>query len=114
MQEIKKRRPKGAGNLGPKALKTLKEAYGDYALPIQQRRCDGLGLEHRISDLVNQAYGLIPNPTCLPPVSAGEETSPLRFAGLGIGVIRLGFSITPEDIDLMWKTAPPRMPFSRP
>ncbi len=35
----------------------------------------------------------IPNPTCLPPVSAGEETSPLRFAGLGIGVIRLGFGI---------------------
>jgi len=29
----------------------------------------------------------------LPPVSAGEETSPLRFAGLGIGVIRLGFGI---------------------
>lgn len=53
--------------------------YGDYALPIQQRRRDGLVLEHRTSDLVNQAYGL-----------------------------------TPEEIDLMWKTAPPRMPFSRP
>ena len=77
LQEVKKRRPKGAGNLGPKDLKTLKEAYGDYALPIQQRRRDGLVLEHRISDLINQAYGL-----------------------------------TPEDIDLMWKTAPPRMPFS--
>ena len=78
-QEIKKRRSKGAGNLGPKDLKTLTEAYGDYALPIQQRRRDGLVLEHRISELVNQAYGL-----------------------------------TPEEIDLMWKTAPPRMPFSRP
>ncbi len=30
----------------------------------------------------------------MPPVSAGEETSPLRFAGLGIGVIRLGFGIS--------------------
>ena len=79
LQEVKKRRPKGAGNLGPKDLKTLSDAYGDYALPIQQRRRDGLVLEHRISDLVNQAYGL-----------------------------------TPEEIDLMWKTAPPRMPFSRP
>ncbi|WP_139296961.1 hypothetical protein [Phormidium tenue] len=69
----------GSGNLGPKDLKTLTEAYGDYALPIQQRRRDGLVLEHRISELVNQAYGL-----------------------------------TPEEIDLMWKTAPPRMPFSRP
>jgi hypothetical protein len=38
----------------------------------------------------------IPSPTCLPPVSAGEETSPLRFAGLGIGVIRLGFGIIPS------------------
>jgi hypothetical protein len=54
-------------------------AYGDYTLPIQQRRRDGLVLGHRISDLVNQAYGL-----------------------------------TPEKIDLMWKTTPPRMPFSRP
>lgn len=79
LQEVKKRRPKSANNLGPKDLKTLKDAYGDYALPIQQRRSEGLTLEHRISDLVNQAYGL-----------------------------------TPEEIDLMWKTAPPRMPFSRP
>jgi hypothetical protein len=78
MQEVKKRRPKKAGNLGPKDIKTLKEAYGDYALPIQSRRAEGLTLEHRISDLVNQAYGL-----------------------------------TPEEIDLMWKTAPPRMPFQR-
>ncbi|WP_160299517.1 hypothetical protein [Leptolyngbya iicbica] len=36
-------------------------------------------LEHRISSLVNQAYGL-----------------------------------TPEEIDLMGQTAPPRMPFPRP
>ncbi len=68
-----------ATHLSPKDLKTLKDAYGDYALPMQQRRSEGLTLEHRISDLVNQAYGL-----------------------------------TPEEIDLMWKTAPPRMPFSRP
>lgn len=79
LKEVKKRRPKGAGNLGPRDLKTLKEAYGDYALPIQTRRAEGLTLEHRVSDLVNQAYGL-----------------------------------TPEEIDLMWKTAPPRMPFPRP
>lgn len=79
VKEVKQRRPKAAGSLGPKPLKELKEAYNDYALPIQQRRAEGLTLEHRISDLVNQAYGL-----------------------------------TPEDIDLLWKTAPPRMPFARP
>ena len=27
--------------------------YGDYALPIQQRRRDGLVLKHYISELVN-------------------------------------------------------------
>ncbi|RZM83077.1 class I SAM-dependent DNA methyltransferase [Leptolyngbya iicbica LK] len=79
LKEVKKRRPKAAGSLGPKPLKELKAAYSDYAHPIQQRRNAGLTLEHRISDLVNQAYGL-----------------------------------TPEEIDLMWKTAPPRMPFNRP
>jgi hypothetical protein len=79
LKEVKKRRPKAAGSLGPKPLKELKAAYNDYAPGIQQRRAEGLTLEHRISDLVNQAYGL-----------------------------------TPEEIDLMWKTAPPRMPFPRP
>ena len=47
-------------------------------------------LEHHLCPLLDE---LIPNPTCLPPVSAGEETLPLRFAGLGIGVIRLGFGM---------------------
>jgi hypothetical protein len=79
LKEVKKRRPKAAGSLGPKPLKELKAAYNDFAPGIQQRRAEGLTLEHRISDLVNQAYGL-----------------------------------TPEEIDLMWKTAPPRMPFPRP
>ena len=45
---------------------------------MQSRKTEALTLEHRLSDLVNQAYGL-----------------------------------TPEEIDLMWKTAPPRMPISR-
>ena len=36
---------------------------------------------------------LILNPAYLPPVSAGEETSPLRFTGLGIGIVQLGFGM---------------------
>lgn len=79
LKEVRKRRPKATGGLGPKLLKELKDAYNDYALPIQNRRIEGLALEHRISDLVNSAYGL-----------------------------------TPEEIDLVWKTAPPRMPFQKP
>lgn len=79
LKEVKKRRSKAASSIGPKLLKELREAYNDYALPIQARRAECLTLEHRISDLVNQAYDL-----------------------------------TPEDIELMWKTAPPRMPFQKP
>lgn len=77
VQEVKTRKPRGSG-LNPKALKELREVYNDYAPVIQTRRAEALKLEHRLSDLVNQAYGL-----------------------------------TPEEIDLMWKTAPPRMPITR-
>jgi len=78
VQEVKTRKPKGSG-LSPKALKELREVYSDYAPHIQTRRAEALTLEMRLSDLVNQAYGL-----------------------------------TPEEIDLMWKTAPPRMPIPKP
>jgi hypothetical protein len=75
VQEVKKRKPKPAGGLSPAALKAVRQVYSDYAPEIQSRKTEALALEHRLSDLVNQAYGL-----------------------------------TPEEIDLMWKTAPPRMP----
>ena len=76
--EVKKRKPKTSGGLNPTALKAIREVYNDYAPKIQIRRSEALTLEHRLSDLVNQAYGL-----------------------------------TEEEIDLMWRTAPPRMPISR-
>ena len=43
--------------------------------PVRQARTEARGLERRLSDLVNEAYGL-----------------------------------TAEEVDLLWKTAPPRMP----
>lgn len=64
--------------INPTALKAIREVYNDYAPKIQIRRSEALTLEHRLSDLVNQAYGL-----------------------------------TEEEIDLMWRTAPPRMQISR-
>ena len=79
VQEVKKRKPKSAGGLMPAALKAVRQVYSDYAPEIQSRKTEALTLEHRLSDLVNQAYGL-----------------------------------TPEEIDLMWKTAPPRMPIRQP
>ncbi len=78
IKEIKKRKPKIARGFSPKAVKEAREVYNDYAPAIQSPKAEALTLEHRLSDLVNQAYGL-----------------------------------TPEEIDLMWKTAPPRMPINR-
>jgi hypothetical protein len=45
------------------------------AMPVREERAEAAKLERRLSDLVNQAYGL-----------------------------------TPEEVDLLWSTAPPRMP----
>jgi Eco57I restriction-modification methylase/TaqI-like C-terminal specificity domain len=81
LTELRKRIPhkgKTGDSLGVAGQKEMKQFYGDYALPMQTRNREILQLEHQISDLVNQAYGL-----------------------------------TPEDIDLMWRTAPPRMPIQR-
>jgi len=81
LTELRKRIPqkgKTGDPLGVAGQKEMKKFYGDYALPMQTRNREVLQLEHQISDLVNQAYGL-----------------------------------TPEDIDLMWRTAPPRMPIQR-
>jgi len=79
--ELRKRIPKKGKTtdpLGVAGQKEVKQLYSDYALPMQTRSRELLQLEHQVSDLVNQAYGL-----------------------------------TPEDIDLMWRTAPPRMPIQR-
>jgi type I restriction-modification system DNA methylase subunit len=78
--EIRKRMPrtKSSDPLGVAGLKAVRETYNEYAPAIQSRKAEALRLEHRLSDLVNQAYGL-----------------------------------TPEEIGLMWKTAPPRMPIAR-
>ncbi|RJO64294.1 MAG: hypothetical protein C4523_18725 [Myxococcales bacterium] len=80
--EARKRLPKTQtrglsplSSLSPRQVKDLHEVYRDYAQPIQTRDAEAARLERRLSDLVNQAYGL-----------------------------------TPDEIELMWKTAPPRMP----
>jgi hypothetical protein len=76
LKEVLKRRPKAAGTLKASDMKSLREMYGDDALPMQARRREALVLERQLSNLVNDAYGL-----------------------------------TPEDVALLWSTAPPRMPF---
>ena len=75
IEAIRQRKPKTSGDLSPKGLKAVEEVYQEYAIPMQIDRAEATRLEHRLSDLVNQAYQL-----------------------------------TPEEIALMWRTAPPRMP----
>ena len=77
--EIKKRKPKSEQALNVTALRAVKDVYNEYTPIINARQIEAQKLEHRLSDLVNQAYQL-----------------------------------TPEEIDLMWRTAPPRMPISVP
>ena len=61
------------------ALKSLREEHERTIIPAQALAREALDLERRVSDLVNQAYGL-----------------------------------TPDEVDLMWRTAPPRMPVPAP
>jgi hypothetical protein len=76
VEKIRKRRPKAEGCLTPVSLRDLRSGYGEGAAPICETRDEAACLERRLSDLVNEAYGL-----------------------------------TPEEIDLPWSTAPPRMPW---
>jgi hypothetical protein len=78
VQEGRKRRPKSAGKLSPAALGALREGYPEQAIPVQKCQAEALGLELRLADLVNQAYGL-----------------------------------APEEVDLLWRTARPRMRWGR-
>jgi hypothetical protein len=76
--EVRRRRPKGAARLTPGALRDLRETHAASAAPVRVLDAEALGLERRLADLVNAAYGL-----------------------------------TPADVDLLWRTAPPRMPVGR-
>ena len=57
-------------------VKRLKQEHATSILPLVALTREADQLERRVSDLVNEAYGL-----------------------------------TPDEVQLMWKTAPPRMPF---
>ncbi|MGE5191833.1 MAG: Eco57I restriction-modification methylase domain-containing protein [Deltaproteobacteria bacterium] len=72
------RRIRGKKNpLTGAALKSLRDEHARTIEPARARDAEGLQLERRLSDLVNEAYGL-----------------------------------TPDEVALMWETAPPRMPFA--
>ena len=63
--------------LSAAALKSLRDEHTRTIEPARAQAAEALHLERRLSDLVNEAYGL-----------------------------------TPDEVALMWETAPPRMPFT--
>jgi hypothetical protein len=56
-------------------VKRLREEHARSVGPLQTQAAEAVGLERRVSDLVNAAYGL-----------------------------------TPDEVALLWATAPPRTP----
>ncbi len=74
------KRVRGKKNpLSAAALKSLRDEHTRTIEPARARAAEALRLERKLSDLVNEAYGL-----------------------------------TPEEVALMWQTAPPRMPLAGP
>ncbi|WP_373510004.1 Eco57I restriction-modification methylase domain-containing protein [Thiocapsa sp.] len=74
--EVRKRRPKGAPRLTPAAIGELTDTHGRYAAPMQQRAAEIRTLEHRLSDLVNQAYRLSDD-----DIALIRRTAPPRMPG---------------------------------
>ena len=58
VEEVRKRRPKGEGRLTPGSLRDLRSGYEEGAAPVREARAEAARLETRLSDLVNEAYGL--------------------------------------------------------
>lgn len=76
---IRKARGAKRGPLTAAAIRHIREEHARTILPMARRLAEAMQHEQRLSDLVNEAYGL-----------------------------------TPEDVALMWRTAPPRMPIPAP
>ena len=74
--EVRKRRPKGAPRLTPAAIGELTDTHASYAGPMQQRAAEIRALEHRLSDLVNQAYRLSDD-----DIALIRRTAPPRMPG---------------------------------
>ncbi len=73
--EVRKRRSAGANTFTPREVSALRTTHAEYTPRLHELELEAAGLERRLDELVNEAYGL-----------------------------------TPEEVKLMWETAPPRMP----
>ncbi len=78
IEEVRKIRGRKS-TLSVAQVKRLRDEHGSSVVPLQVNLRESDRLERRVSDLVNEAFGL-----------------------------------TPDEIALMWQTAPPRMPIAAP
>lgn len=78
VEEVRRRRPKRADPLTPRQVGMLRNAHADHTPRLLALDARAAGLERRLGQLVQRAYGL-----------------------------------TPEEVELVWQTAPPRMPAGR-
>ncbi|MBL8866454.1 MAG: hypothetical protein JNK93_12920 [Planctomycetia bacterium] len=78
IEEVRKIRGRRS-TLSVAQVKRLRDEHGSSVVPLQVNLRESDRLERRVSDLVNEAFGL-----------------------------------TPDEIALMWQTAPPRMPIAPP
>jgi hypothetical protein len=74
VDEVRKRRPKKASRLTPATLKDLQAGYTEQFVLVQRSRNEAEALEHRLSELVNAAYGLTSE-----EVALVWETAPPRM-----------------------------------
>jgi hypothetical protein len=58
VEEVRKRRPKGGRRLTPGSLRDLRSGYAEMAELTREARIEAAGLERKLADLVNEAYGL--------------------------------------------------------
>ncbi len=74
--EVRKRRPKSEGRLTPGKLSDLRSGYEELAIPAKEARRKSALLERRLTDLVNEAYGLTEE-----EISLMWNTAPPRMPG---------------------------------
>jgi len=86
---VRKRQAKGAPTLGPLKLKQLRDGYHELTQPALHLRVEADVLEQRISDLVNQAYGLDPAEVALLWETAPPRMPSRRVHGAGEDTARV-------------------------
>ncbi|MGE5192596.1 MAG: hypothetical protein ACM3U2_08850 [Deltaproteobacteria bacterium] len=67
------------GPLSAAALKSLRDEHARTIEPARAQAAEALQLERRLSDLVNEAYGLTPD-----EVALMWQTAPPRYVGLHV------------------------------